>query len=171
MEHLPEKVYDLLLPLTVSTCQGFYAVTMMLSGAMPALANGAGVKLWNQRSTPLTAVVFQIATPQKGKSRIVSVIEEMFDTCDDVVQDMLKAHALKLSEDGDVGSAQPPSIPGEGHGGEAAQAAGARNREKDLGLTVKSISLQSFTFPEFFYRCSSEDLASWGGDACRHIAF
>ena len=103
-EHLPEKVYKFLSPIVVTTCQGFYAVTMMLAGAMAALTNGASVQLWSQKASPLVAMVFQIADAQKGKSRLWSVIEELFDTCDDVVQE-LATNALRDALEAQRGAA------------------------------------------------------------------
>ena len=48
-EHLPKPVYDFLLPVATSSCQGLYATAMLFLGSMPALANGASVQLWTQK--------------------------------------------------------------------------------------------------------------------------
>ena len=86
-------------------------------GSMGALTNGGGtIQIWNQKPTPLVAAVFQIGEPQKGKSRLHGVCEEIFDTLDDVVSDQVE------------------HMP--------ARAGGP--------VTVKSVNLQSFTFPDFF---------------------
>ena len=77
-------------------------------------------QIWNQKPTPLVAPVFQIGNAQAGKSRLFSVCEEIFDTCDDVIGE----HVHSMLGEG------PP-------------------------VTLQSITLQSFTFTEFFYRSSS----------------
>eukprot|EP00973_Karenia_brevis_P060412 8405903-Karenia_brevis.AAC.1 len=64
---------------------------MMTLGAIPALTNGAGVPIWNQKISPLMALVFQIGNPQAGKSRLFAILEEMFDTCDDVVSEKVES--------------------------------------------------------------------------------
>ena len=51
-EHLPKKVYDFLLPIAASTCQGLFSTVMMFAAAMPALSNGASVRVWNQKPIP-----------------------------------------------------------------------------------------------------------------------
>ena len=63
-----------------------------------------------------------------------SVLEEVFDTCDDVVAEYVD-HLLR--------SAQAAADP---LAGDAGVAGGPP-------VTVKSINLQSFTMPEFFARC------------------
>ena len=230
-EHLPPRIYEWLMPITVSTCQGFYAVTMMVLGTMAALTNGAAVQLWSQRKTPLVSVIFQVGKPQEGKSRLCSVAEEIFDSCDDVIGEM----AQKLVDEATRGESQGapadasaassatvdaeqlenmlaapeqarlgPEVAAEATAGMAAPAAGhngaaptpglpargpARTKREAkkgaLSAAVKSISLESFTFPEFFYRCSTSfpqvefeggdekslgELASrnrlWFGNAC-----
>ncbi|CAJ1368307.1 unnamed protein product [Effrenium voratum] len=40
-DHLPKALYDFLLPIATSTCQGLYATAMLFLGSMPALSNGA----------------------------------------------------------------------------------------------------------------------------------
>eukprot|EP00969_Alexandrium_andersonii_P030951 1351337-Alexandrium_andersonii.AAC.1 len=90
-EHLPGKVFDFIKPICVGTCQGYYAVAMMMMmmmGAMPAITNGAAVPLWNQKGTPLTSVVIHVGNPQGGKSRLTPVVEEIFDICDDVLEEI-----------------------------------------------------------------------------------
>ncbi|CAK0808155.1 unnamed protein product, partial [Prorocentrum cordatum] len=119
-EHLPPKVREFLEPIVNTTCQGYCTSALMVGGSMAALTNGAAVKIWSQKPTPLIAPVFQIGNAQAGKSQLFSVCEEIFDTCDDVIGE----HVDSLLDDG------PP-------------------------VTVKSICLQSFTFTEIFYRCSS----------------
>ena len=103
---------------------------MVLLGAMAALTNGATVKLWSQKPTPL-------GDPQSGKSRLFGICEEVFDSCDDVISDHVKRMADDY-EDESAAAAQGAELP-------AMQPA-----------TVRRITLQSFTFPEFFYRCSGE---------------
>lgn len=136
-DHLPPHVLAFLRPIVDTTCQGFYSTTMMLLGAMAALTNGATVKLWSQKPTPLVALVFHIGDPQSGKSRLFGICEEVFDSCDDVISDHVKRMADDY-EDERAAAAQGAELP-------ALQP-----------VTVKSITLQSFTFPEFFYRCSGE---------------
>ena len=51
-EHLPKPVYDFLLPVATSSCQGLYATAMLFLGSMPAWANGASVRLWTQKPSP-----------------------------------------------------------------------------------------------------------------------
>ena len=135
--HLPLAVYDFLQPIVNSTCQGFYSCTLMMLGGMPALTNGAQVQIWGQKPTPLVAAVFQIGEPQAGKSRLFAVLEEMFDTCDDVIAE----HVQELLDQ------KRGPAPGAGSQNGAA--------EPEHPVTVKSITLQSFTMPEFFARCSS----------------
>ena len=43
------------------------------------------VKIWNQKPQPLVASVFHLGNARAGKSRLFSVCEEIFDTCDDVI--------------------------------------------------------------------------------------
>ena len=119
-EHLPDKVYEFLEPIVNTTCQGYYTTALMVAGSMAALTNGAAVKIWNQKPTPLVAPVFQIGNAQAGKSRLFNVCEEIFDTCDDVIGE----HVHSMLGEG------PP-------------------------VTLQSITLQSFIFTEFSYRCSS----------------
>ncbi len=83
--HLPHKFYEFLQPIVHSTCQGYYSCAMMMLGGMPAAMNGALVQIWGQKPSPLVACVFQIADPQAGKSRLFAVLEEWFDSVDDVV--------------------------------------------------------------------------------------
>jgi hypothetical protein len=82
------------------------------------------------------AAVFQIGLPQAGKSRLFAVLEEMFDTCDDVIASHV--HDLIVA---------------------ACEARSGQSQGADAGaqkpVTVKSITLQSFTMPEFLARCSS----------------
>ena len=67
-DHLPPHVLAFLRPIVDTTCQGFYSTTMMLLGAMAALTNGATVKLWSQKPTPLVASVFHIGTRKAGRA-------------------------------------------------------------------------------------------------------
>ena len=131
-EHLPAEVYKFLKPIADTTCQGYYSATCMLLGSMAALTNGASVQIWNQKAIPVVAAVFQIGEPQAGKSRLFAICEEIFDACDDVVEEEVK----RL-----VNAARGPQAQGQ--------------NEAQLPVTVKSMNLQSFTFVEFFYRCSS----------------
>ena len=75
-EHLPPNIFKFLEPLTIASGQGFYATTMMILGALPALCNGAKIQLWPGRPTPLMAIVLQVAAAQKGKSRLTALVEE-----------------------------------------------------------------------------------------------
>ncbi|CAK0817830.1 unnamed protein product [Prorocentrum cordatum] len=84
-EHLPPKVREFLEPIVNTTCQGYCTSALMVGGPMAALTNGAAVKIWSQKPTPLIAPVFQIGNAQAGKSQLFSVCEEIFDTCDDVI--------------------------------------------------------------------------------------
>ena len=87
-EHLPASIRQFLAPIADATCQGMFSCLCMVTGAMPALSNGASVQLWSQKPTPLACVMLQVAHAQKGKSRLWAVVEEMLDTCDDVVAEM-----------------------------------------------------------------------------------
>ena len=69
-DHLPDHIYKYVQPVATSTCQGLYSTTMMLLGSMAALTNGASVRIWNQKPSPLASLVFQLGTPQQGKSRL-----------------------------------------------------------------------------------------------------
>jgi hypothetical protein len=129
-QHLPAKVYEYLQPIVNSTCQGYYSCTLMMLGGMPAAMNGACVQIWGQKATPLVTPVFQIADAQAGKSRLFSVLDEWFDSVDDVVSE----HVDHLLREARVGDEVGPELP----------------------VIVKSINLQSFTMPEFFARCSSK---------------
>ena len=133
-EHLPPAVYTYLQPIVSATCQGYYSTVMMMLGGMPALTNGASIQIWSQKPTPLVAAVFQIGDPQAGKSRLFGVLDELFDTCDDVIAEYVQ-HLLECAARPagvDEGAAMP-----------------------ETPVTVKSINLQSFTMPEFFARNSS----------------
>ena len=141
-EHLPEKIYEFLRPICAATCQGYYAVAMMLLGSMPAITNGASVPLWNQKATPLCTMVFQIGKPQGGKSRLTPIIEEIFDTCDDCVEELVEEMVKDSQEEANGGRGRE-HVEGEDDG------------EPPCSVTVTSIALQSFTFTEFFFRCSS----------------
>ena len=88
VDHLPRSIYQFLAPIADSTCQGMFSCLCVVAGALPALCNGASVQLWSQKPTPLACVMIQVAPPQKGKSRLWQVVEEMLDTCDDVVSEM-----------------------------------------------------------------------------------
>ena len=77
-EHLPESIHDFLLPISVATCQGMFATTMMMAAAMPALTNGASVELWSQKPSPLALLAIHVAKPQKGKSRLRNAVEMLF---------------------------------------------------------------------------------------------
>ena len=73
-DHLPPKVHAFLQPLVDTTCQGHFATAMMALGSMASLTNGATVRLWSQKPTPLVACVFQVGQPQQGKSRLFAVV-------------------------------------------------------------------------------------------------
>ena len=136
-EHLPKKVYDFLLPIAASTCQGLFSTVMMFAAAMPALSNGASVRVWNQKPSPLALLVLHMAPPQRGKSRLFQAVELMFETADDFVAKLAKEQADQ------VAAKLAPPVEGAGP-------------YPELQITTKSISLQSFTMTEFFYRCSVE---------------
>ncbi|CAK0876195.1 unnamed protein product, partial [Prorocentrum cordatum] len=95
-EHLPPKVREFLKPIVNTTCQGYCTSALMVGGPTAALTNGAAVKIWGQKPTPLIAPVFQIGNAQAGKSQLFSVCEEIFDTCDDVIGE----HVDSLLDDG-----------------------------------------------------------------------
>ena len=136
-EHLPKKVYEFLLPIAASTCQGMFSTVMMFAGAMPALSNGASVRLWSQKPSPLMLLVLHMAPPQRGKSRLFQAVELLFETADDFVAKLAKKAADELATNlaPPLEGYQPPS---------------------EMQVSTKSISLQSFTMTEFFYRCSVE---------------
>ena len=135
-ERLPKQVYDFLLPISASTCQGMFSTVMMFAGAMPALSNGASVRLWNQKPSPLALMVLRMAPPQRGKSRLFQAVELLFETADDFVAKRSKEYADELA------AKLVPPVEGAG--------------PPELQVTTKSVSLQSFTMTEFFYRCSVE---------------
>ena len=110
-----------------STCQGFYSCTLQMLGAQLAAMNGACVQIWSQKPTPLVAAVFHIGDPQAGTSRLFAVLEEWFDSVDDVVAE----HVGELLE-----AAAPLPAAGE-----------VAANEPGTPVTVKSITLQSFTMP------------------------
>ena len=89
-EHLPKPVYDFLLPVATSSCQGLYATAMLFLGSMPALANGASVRLWTQKPSPLALMVLHMAPAQRGKSRLYQAVELLFEAADDVLEDLAK---------------------------------------------------------------------------------
>eukprot|EP00435_Cladocopium_sp_Y103_P064570 s1436_g26.t1 len=136
-EHLPKKVYDFLLPIAASTCQGLFSTVMMFAAAMPALSNGASVRVWNQKPSPLALLVLHMAPRQRGKSRLFQAVELLFETADDFVAKLAKEQADQ------VAAKLAPPVEGAGP-------------HPELQITTKSISLQSFTMTEFFYRCSVE---------------
>ena len=136
-EHLPKKVYDFLLPIAAVTCQGMFSTVMMFAAAMPALSNGASVRVWNQKPSPLALLVLHMAPPQRGKSRLFQAVELLFETADDFVAKLAKEQADQLA------AKLAPPVEGAGP-------------PPELQVTTKSVSLQSFTMTEFFYRCSVE---------------
>eukprot|EP00435_Cladocopium_sp_Y103_P009138 s250_g2.t1 len=131
-DHLPKAVYDYLLPISTSTCQGLYA--MLFLGSMPALSNGASIRLWSQKPSPLALMVLHMAPAQRGKSRLYQAVELLFETADDFVEKLAREEANKVAQRlAPEGVDQPsPEVPGQ----------------------TKSMCLQSFTMTEFFYRCS-----------------
>ena len=58
---------------------------------MAALTNGAAVQIWNQKPSLWVVVVFQIGEAQKGKSHLFQILENIFNACDDVVADHVRA--------------------------------------------------------------------------------
>ena len=79
-EHLTQAIHDYLLPISVASCQGLFATTMMFAAAMPALTNGAAIELWTQKPSPLAMVMIHVAPPQKGKSRLFQAVETLYVT-------------------------------------------------------------------------------------------
>ena len=73
-DHLPKAIYEFLLPISTATCQGLYATVMLFLGAMAALSNGATVKLWFQKPSPLALMVLHMAPAQRGKSRLFQAV-------------------------------------------------------------------------------------------------
>ena len=104
--HLPPAVYKFLQPIADTTCQGYYSCALMVMGGMAALTNGAAVQVWNQKPSPLVAAVFQVGEAQSGKSRLFAVLDEIFDTCDDVVAEYV--HKLVAEK-----SPRPEVLPSE----------------------------------------------------------
>jgi hypothetical protein len=86
---------------------------------------------------PLALLVLHMAPPQRGKSRLFQAVELMFETADDFVAKLAKEQADQ------VAAKLAPPVEGAGP-------------YPELQITTKSISLQSFTMTEFFYRCSVE---------------
>ena len=87
----------------------------------------------------LSAVVIHVSPPEDGESRLAPIIGELFDTCDDVVEQLAHAAAVDST---DV------------HGGVGVDA--EREDEVDSEacmIKVTSTALRSFTFPELFCRC------------------
>ena len=56
--HLPAAIRDFVQRISTATCQGTYVTTMMLCGAMPCLTNGAAIRLWTQKASPLAVWCF-----------------------------------------------------------------------------------------------------------------
>ena len=135
-EHLPEKVFQYLLPISTATCQGMYATTMMFAAAMPALSNGASIMLWSQQSSPLAVLAFHVANAQKGKSRLFQAAETLFEVADDTLESMAES-LLQAQASDDMAEQDGPD-------------------RSSRTVQVKSICLQSFTFTELFFRCSAE---------------
>ena len=136
-DHLPKGIYDFLLPISTSTCQGLYATVMLFLGAMPSLSNGASVRLWSRAPSPLALMVLHMAPAQRGKSRLYQATETLFEAADDFVEMLAKAEARKVTDrlmSENAGTQQLPDLP----------------------FQTKSICLQSFTMTEFFYRCSAD---------------
>ncbi len=126
--HLPQAIREFVRPISTATCQGMYATTMMLCGAMPSLTNGCAVRLWTQKTSPLALLVFHIAPPQRGKSRLFQTCEVLMEVCDDVVEQMAREHAQVLRPEG----------------------------ADEVPVQVKSMSIQSCTATEMFFRCSCD---------------
>ena len=122
-EHLPKKVYEWLRPTVIITCQG--TIQQVVLGSMAALTNGAAAQIRNQKPSPLMAAVFQSGEAHKGKSRLVQVLEENFEACDDVVAERVQALLAAASEDASISQVTPQTAP--------------------QPVVVKSITLQSFT--------------------------
>ena len=134
-DHLPKAIYDFLLPVSTSTCQGLYATAMLFLGAMPALSNGASVRLWSQKPSPLALMILHMAPAQRGKSRLYQAVELLFESTDDFVESLAKAEADKIAQKLAAESKEGQVTP-------------------EMPVQTKSMCLQSFTMTEFFYRCS-----------------
>ena len=67
----------------------------MILGSMAALTKGAAVQIWNQKPSPLVAVVFKIGDTE-GECRLFQVLVDVFDACDDVVPRGPKSPFLTL---------------------------------------------------------------------------
>ena len=60
---------------------------MMILDTIPSLTNGTDVQLWGTKPSPLNAFVFMIDYPQKGKSRLSIITDEIFEACDEIHRD------------------------------------------------------------------------------------
>ena len=117
-------------PVSTATCQGMFATCVMFAGAMCALTNGAMVRLWTQKASPLALLIFHVAPAQRGKSRLYQATELLFEVADDVLQSMAKDYARTQQTENAA--------------------------EVDVPVQTKSISIQSCTPTELFFRSSCD---------------
>ncbi|CAK9074941.1 DUF3510 domain-containing protein, partial [Durusdinium trenchii] len=76
-------------------------------------------------------MVFHVAPAQRGKSRLFQATDILFETADDILEDKARQHAQTFRE-------------------------GDGAAEGEIAFLVKSISVQSCTPTEFFFRCSAD---------------
>jgi len=128
--HLPSSIRAFLKPVSTATCQGMFATCVMFARAMCALTNGAMVRLWTQKASPMALLIFHVAPAQRGKSRLYQATELLFEVADDVLQSMAKDYARTQQTEGAA--------------------------EVDVPVQTKSISIQSCTPTELFFRSSCD---------------
>ena len=163
-EHLPASIHDFLLPISAATCQGLFATTVMMASAMPALTNGASIELWSQKPSPLALLAIHAAKPQKGKSRLHNALEMLFDSCPcvgchfhfqvSVSEIFTHCHfsfrRLPLTQEEadlcvhELAQEHGKTLKGDVEG------------DTTVPFSVKSVSVQSVTMSEFFFRCSTD---------------
>lgn len=131
--HLPDNIRSFLEPISAATFQGMYVTCMLFACAMCALTNGAAIPLWSQRPSPLVLLVFHVAPAQRGKSRLHQATGLLFEVADDVLEQLAREHARTL-QTAEADAEQLNQVP----------------------VQVKSISIQSCTATELFYRCSCD---------------
>ena len=72
------SIHDSLLPISVATCKGMFATTVMMASAMPAFANGASIHLWSHKPSLLALLAIRVAEPQMRKNRLHNALELFF---------------------------------------------------------------------------------------------
>ena len=142
--HLPPAARSFLEPISTSSCQGLYVTCTQFAGAMAALSNGAAVRMWSQKASPLALMVFHVAPAQRGKSRLFQATDILFETADDILEDKARQHAQTFRE-------------------------GDGAAEGEIAFLVKSISVQSCTPTEFFFRCSADFPQCRAGYICSSL--